>query len=97
MISDQTLETNIKAVIQPRIYSSKKSVLEDAIPLQTPYSVHIYVCSLCNFKCSFCFQADILGKKKKGFPHGFMEFDLFKKTSYHIYIIEQESERDDYT
>ena len=80
MSSDQTLETNIKAVIKPRIHSSEKSVLENAIPLQTPYSVHIDVCSLCNFKCSFCFQADVLGKKQKGFPHGFMEFDLFKKT-----------------
>ena len=35
---------------------------------------------MCNFKCSFCFQADVLGKKEKGFPHGMMKMDLFKKT-----------------
>ena len=58
----------IKAVVQPRIHSSKKTKLEDAVPLRTPFSAHIDVCSYCNFKCSFCFQADILGKKKKNFP-----------------------------
>ena len=55
----------IKAKIQPRIYSADKVKLEDVAPLKTPFSVHIDVCSYCNFKCSFCFQADILGKKIK--------------------------------
>ena len=76
---DSKIEENIKAVIKPRIHSSKKTKLEDAVPLSTPFSTHIDICSLCNFKCSFCFQADILGKKEKRFPHGFMKFDLFKK------------------
>ena len=70
----------IKAVVQPRIHSSKKTNLEDVVPLRTPFSVHIDVCSYCNFKCSFCFQADIAGKKEKDFPHGMMKMDLFKKT-----------------
>ena len=70
----------IKAKIQPRIYSADKVKLEDVAPLKTPFSVHIDVCSYCNFKCSFCFQADILGKKDKNFPHGMMSEDLFKKT-----------------
>ena len=71
----------IKAVVQPRIHSSKKANLEDVVPLRTPFSVHIDVCSYCNFKCSFCFQADIFGKKNKKFPHGMMKMDLFKKIS----------------
>ena len=81
-MSNETKSTkkDIKAVIQPRIYSSNKTKLEDAVPLRTPFSVHIDVCSYCNFKCSFCFQADILGKKEKNFPHGMMKMDLFKKT-----------------
>ena len=70
----------ISAVVKPRIYHQKKQKLEDLVPLQTPFSVHIDVCSLCNFKCSFCFQADIFGKKDKKFPHGMMKMDLFKKT-----------------
>ena len=70
----------ISAVVKPRIYHQKKQKLEELVPLQTPFSVHIDVCSLCNFKCSFCFQADIFGKKDKKFPHGMMKMDLFKKT-----------------
>ena len=53
----------ISAVVQPRIYSSNKTKLEDAVTLRTPFSVHIDVCIYCNFKCSFCFQAYIAGKK----------------------------------
>ena len=73
-------ENKVKAKIQPRIYSADKVKLEDVAPLKTPFSVHIDVCSYCNFKCSFCFQADTLGKKEKDFPHGMMKMDLFKKT-----------------
>ena len=73
-------ENEVKAKIQPRIYSADKVKLEDVAPLKTPFSVHIDVCSYCNFKCSFCFQADTLGKKEKDFPHGMMKMDLFKKT-----------------
>lgn len=76
----KTNNQDIKAVVQPRIHSSDKTLLENVVPLKTPFSVHIDVCSLCNFKCSFCFQADIKGKKERGFPHGMMEMELFKKT-----------------
>ena len=71
---------DISAIVQPRIHSSNKAKLEDAVPLRTPFSVHIDVCSYCNFKCSFCFQADTVGKKEKDFPHGMMKMELFKKT-----------------
>lgn len=70
----------VKAKIQPRIHSAPKTKLENVVPLKTPFSVHIDVCSLCNFKCSFCFQADIHGKKGKNFPHGMMKMELFKET-----------------
>ena len=40
----------IKALVQPRIYSSNKAKLEDAVPLRTPFSVHIDVCSYCKLK-----------------------------------------------
>lgn len=81
IMTDKNIEKNeIKAKIQPRIYSSDKIKLEDAVPLTTPFSVHIDVCSLCNFKCSFCFQADVMGKKEKNYPHGMMSKELFMKT-----------------
>ncbi|MFZ2655122.1 MAG: radical SAM protein [Victivallales bacterium] len=69
----------MKAKIQARIFSSDKTKLETVIPLRTPYSVHIDVCSLCNFKCKFCFQADEDAISKKGLKRGFMDLSLFKK------------------
>lgn len=80
MENKNNYSNKITAKIKPRIYHQNKKKLEELIPLQTPFSVHIDVCSLCNFKCSFCFQADIWGKKNKKFPHGMMKMDLFKKT-----------------
>lgn len=74
-MKDQT----IGAVVQPRIHSAKKSSLEDQIPLVTPFSVHIDVCSVCNYKCSFCFQADAKAIKNVGLKRGMMELGLFKK------------------
>ncbi len=53
---DPKVGANINAVVKPRIHHQKKQKLEDVIPLKTPFSVHIDVCSLCNFKCSFCFM-----------------------------------------
>ena len=72
-------EKNIAAVIQPRIHSAAKVPLEDQIPLTTPFSVHIDVCSVCNYKCSFCFQADSQAMKAVGLKRGMMELDMFKK------------------
>lgn len=80
MKNKNTPDQDISAKIQPRIYSADKQVLQDIAPLKTPFSVHIDVCSYCNFKCSFCFQADTKGKKEKNFPHGMMSMDLFKET-----------------
>lgn len=69
----------MKARIQARIYSSKKTDLAGVVPLETPYSVHIDICSLCNFKCRFCFQSDTEAIKKSKLKRGLMEFGLFKK------------------
>ena len=67
------------AVIRPRIHSANKRPLQDILPLKTPISAHIDVSSVCNYKCSFCFQADMEGMKKVGLKRGFMSVDMFKK------------------
>jgi len=72
-------EENISAVVQPRIYSAPKAPLEDRVPLSTPLSAHIDVSSVCNFKCSFCFQADTQAMKDVGLKRDFMKVELFKK------------------
>jgi len=72
-------DTDMTAVVQPRIYSAPKVRLEDQVPLKTPFSAHIDVCSVCNFKCSFCFQADNAAMKQADLKRGMMPVDLFKK------------------
>ncbi len=67
------------ATKQPRIHSAKKTPLSKLIPLGTPISAHIDICSLCNYRCSFCFQADTEGMKSVGLQRGFMDYSLFKK------------------
>ena len=67
------------AVIRPRIHSANKRPLQDILPLKTPISAHIDVSSVCNYKCSFCFQADMEGMKKVGLKRGFMDLEMFKK------------------
>lgn len=67
------------AIVRPRIYSAEKSALQDLVPLQAPFSIHIDVASVCNFRCSFCFQADTEGMKAVGLDRGFMPFELFTK------------------
>lgn len=67
------------AVIRPRIHSANKRPLQDILPLKTPISAHIDVSSVCNYKCSFCFQADMDGMKKVGLKRGFMDLSMFKK------------------
>lgn len=67
------------AVIRPRIHSASKKPLQELIPLKTPISAHVDVSSVCNYKCSFCFQADMEGMKKVGLKRGFMELKMFQK------------------
>lgn len=76
-MSEQNNE--IHAKIQPRIYSAPKVPLEDRIPLSAPLSAHIDVCSICNFRCSFCFQADVKAMKDVGLKRDKMPVELFKK------------------
>lgn len=68
-----------KALVVARIDSTPKVALEDVIPLATPFSAHIDVSSVCNFKCSFCFQADATGMRQANLKRGMMPMPLFQK------------------
>jgi radical SAM protein with 4Fe4S-binding SPASM domain len=66
-------------VVRPRIHSAEKKPLQDLLPLRTPISAHVDISSICNYRCSFCFQADTKGMKEVGLKRGWMEVDMFKK------------------
>jgi radical SAM protein with 4Fe4S-binding SPASM domain len=73
------MSTNTSAVIRPRIHSAEKKPLQELLPIRTPISAHIDVSSVCNYKCSFCFQADAPGMKAAGLKRGFMSSEMFNK------------------
>lgn len=66
-------------VVRPRIHSAEKKPLQDLLPIMTPISAHVDISSICNYRCSFCFQADTKGMKEVGLKRGWMEVDMFKK------------------
>lgn len=57
-----------------------KIPLIDFLPWETPLSIYIDPCNLCNFKCFFCPTAHKGLLKSVQRPMGMMSLDLFKKT-----------------
>lgn len=63
----------------PRIDIHDRIELKNALPLRTPYVVHIDPCDSCNFRCKFCPSGNLeLMSKIKGRGHGPMDFDVYK-------------------
>lgn len=71
--------TEKETIVRPRIHSAEKKPLQDIVPLKTPISAHVDISSICNYRCSFCFQADTKGMKEVGLKRGWMELEMFKK------------------
>ncbi len=73
--------------MQPAITETKemamplqRSQLHEILPLDTPYSLHIFPSYFCNFKCSYCLhslQPDAL--ERMGFRKRLMSFGVYKK------------------
>ncbi len=59
---------------------TKRVQLYQQLPLQTPFSVHMFVSYFCNFSCKYCLHA--LSKEQlasKNFHKQFMDFELYRK------------------
>jgi len=57
---------------------TKRTPLQDAIPLDTPYGVNITITDYCNLKCVFC--AFCGPSAFEGLSRNIMPLDLYKKT-----------------
>lgn len=75
----ETGEPRMRAKRQAKIFSRPRTPLETVLPLATPYSVEIDVCSVCNFSCNYCFQGDKAELRASAVPLGRMDFALFEK------------------
>lgn len=58
---------------------SKRTPLQEVIPLEAPYVVHIETNNTCNFKCKFCFESNDALLKEYGIKRGFMSKEIFEK------------------
>ncbi len=69
----------MKAKYIPRIDIHDRTELKNALPLRTPYVIHIDPCDTCNFRCKFCPSGNLeLMKKTKGRVHGPMDIEVYK-------------------
>ena len=74
----------------PRIDIHNQMELKNALPLRTPYVIHIDPSDTCNFRCKFCPSGNPeLMKKNKGRGHGPMDYVLYRQ------IIDSLAEFDD--
>ncbi len=68
----------MKAKYIPRIDLHDVLELKNALPLRTPYVIHIDPCDTCNFHCKFCPSGNAaLLKNTKGRGHGPIDFDTY--------------------
>lgn len=56
-----------------------RTKLEEVIPIQTPFVVHIDTNNTCNFRCKFCTSGDHELLTRYNRPKGYMTLELFKK------------------
>ena len=70
----------MKARYIPRIDIHDRQELKNALPLCTPYVIHIDPCDTCNFRCKFCPSGNReLMKKTKGRGYGPMNFEVYQQ------------------
>lgn len=63
--------------LRKNLLCENRNSLEEVLPLNTPYTVAIDPCNLCNFRCKFC--AMQVSKKPQSYKKQIMTFELFTK------------------
>lgn len=57
---------------------TKRTALQEVIPLETPFVLHIELTNVCNLKCKFCTEQNEDLMRKLGIQRGFMKRDVFE-------------------
>lgn len=60
--------------------TSQRTLLSEALPLNTPYLVQIFPVYACNFKCNYCLHSVEQNKRRFVSDRKVMDFDIYKKT-----------------
>lgn len=60
--------------------SVSRVALHEQLPLEAPFSLHVYPSFYCNFKCNYCLHSLVPEMlERKGFQRQYMDFDLYRK------------------
>ena len=60
--------------------SNKRTDLSKVLPLETPFSLHVFPSYYCNFHCLYCLHSLSSEQlKKRNFKREFLSFDIYKK------------------
>ena len=57
---------------------TNRTALQEVIPLETPFVLHIELTNVCNLRCRFCTEQNDELMKKLGIQRGFMKSEVFK-------------------
>ncbi|MBC8241632.1 MAG: radical SAM protein [Alphaproteobacteria bacterium] len=69
----------MKAKVSPRIHLEERTLLQEVLPLETPFILNVDPASACNFKCAFCPTGHRDMIKDTGRFQGAMRFDVYEK------------------
>ena len=57
---------------------TNRTALQEVIPLETPFVLHMELTNVCNLKCRFCTEQNDDLMRKLGVQRGFMQWEVFK-------------------
>lgn len=57
----------------------KRTILENVLPLDTPFGIDVFPIHACNFQCSYCLFALDIKEHGFGFKRDIMDYSLYKK------------------
>ncbi len=69
----------MKAEIKSKLNLEQRVLLQEAIPLETPFLLYVDPSSACNFRCTFCPTGHTDLVKASEYKRSVMHIELFKK------------------
>lgn len=69
----------MKAKIMPKILDGEREILQNVLPVDTPFLVSFCILNYCNLSCKFCYHSDTETKRKRGITPQIVSWDSFVK------------------
>lgn len=69
----------MNAKIMPKILDGKREILQNVLPVDTPFLVSFSILNYCNLACKFCYHSDNEAKRMHGITPQLVNWDSFVK------------------